>query len=563
MPRKQNLLDKTRWKPTVEKSVRSQHPALPIPEGGAGVQDVIDLWDRDAVAFARSFDIRDKDLNTREFEPSVPQTLMLEYMRDFNRLQVLKGRQMWVTTIVAIWFLRDCVLRPGIRCCVAAHDDRSAVEVGQFYLGLYESNPLLRMLMPLRQSREHKLRFTNGSQIQFGTANSEFWRGSPTQAAHLTECSFFDDLGKTVASLGDSVPKSGRIVMESTANGEGDFYQMWRDPYSMYERRFLCWLHHHEYRSDDAMPSDLTELESEYIRKHQLLPDQASWYVYKLRTRPPDKRYLFDQEFPASAEVAFILSGSKFLKRQVPLPPAVEVRDHGTSRLLEYDPTHQYVAGLDSSMGNDNGDPQALVILDVTAKAVAVTVEAGMPTPEFKMVARSILAEYRDPLTVIELTGGYGLEMCDYMREMGVPQYRTVQVRGVATTLRAQHGWDTNKETRPILYGGIYDAACGPLASRWQIGCLRLAKNLNALCYDKKGRPQAPSGGHDDLSVAFGLALQGVPQSLPPERRNSDPAQYKSKLQLDWERTLAGDTDGPGELSFGKRVPVTALDFWD
>lgn len=478
------------------------------------LQALLETWAGSLDVFSRSFDIRNKDLDTIPFVPTAPQRAVFETIEANKRSFFLKGRQMFITTATVITALRECLFRPGTRVCVAAHDDKSAIEVGNFYVEMHANNPLLRELMPITRNRDHKIVFGNKSKILIGTANSEFWRGFPTHFAHLTEAAMYDDMGATLSSLGNTVPKNGIIVVESTAYGENDFYHMWKDRRSSYARRFLCWKDHHEYRSDDPIPGDLTDDERAYIRTHGLTKQQASWYVDKRRGLPPDKLPMFDQEFPATADMAFLLSGNKFLTRTVRVPAPAQVDASGISRIEPFDAKSQYAIGIDVASGSTDGDFSTVVVGNLTKKSVACTVAVRMAEAEFKYLARKIAAEYGDPTSCIEITT-IGVDTSDHFRQEGVPQYITERVKGMATTLVQQYGWETNPQTRPILFGRIFEASIG--ASPWIIGCRRLVEQLNSLCYNRDHKPQAPKGEHDDLAVAFGLMVMAVPQARPPK----------------------------------------------
>ena len=142
-----------------------------------------------------------------------------------------------------------------------------------------------------------------------------------------------------------------------------------------------------------------------------------------------------------------------------------------------------------------------------------------MPEAEFKYLARRLVGEYGDPTTTIEVTT-IGVDTCDYFRQEGVPQYMTERMKGMAATLTSQYGWEMNPQTRPLLFGRIFEASIGP--NPWTIGCRRLLDQLNALCYDRNHKPQAPSGQHDDLAVAFGLMLMAAPQATSPKQVEVD-----------------------------------------
>lgn len=510
--------------------------------------DLLSLWFRDMVSFAKCFDIRDKELNTIKFEPTVPQKKLFDALDNNLLVQVLKGRQMFVTTGVGLYVLRECLKHPGFRVAVAAHDDRAAVEIGQFYRALHAGNKILSHLMPTVTRGDHKIGFSNGSQILVGTANSEFWAGFPTHFAHMTEAAKYDNLGSVMASLGQTVPRSGRMVMESTAFGDNLYASTWRDERSQFHKLFLSWLDHPEYAIDTARKSDTTDVEQEYIKRHGLDEKQAEWFVWKFRTMPMEERHLFDREYPAAAEVAFQQSGDKFIRNPIPLPPAIKVHQGGISIIHEYSPFNQYVAGVDTASGSAEGDFSTVVILDVTKRSVAATMQVRLPIEDFKQEARKLLTAYGDPVSTVEINS-YGLTVSGFMRDAGVPLYRTEKVRGLATTLRHQHGWETTSATRPILFGSIYEAVCGQ--SRWKVGCVRLVKEINALVYNDRGKPQAPSSGHDDLAIAFGLALQAVPQAHPASQNAKENGPILTPAQLEWQAIKEGRAPFLGKNEHG------------
>ena len=489
------------------------------------VGELVELWFRDIRAFATTFDLRSKDKDYGRMVPTAPQIVLWDALRAHSLVQILKGRQIYATTAVLVWALRDCI-QPGTNWCVAAQTDETAVEIARFCTQLYRGNEALRHILPVVRERDHGIVFANESQIRFGPANSEFWRGGKTHGALCTEAAMYEDLGATLASLGQSVPASGKIILETTAKGENDYYHMWIDPTSRFHRLFLSWSDHPEYSADHPsyptdglreMPTNLTPMELAYLRKVGTLPaDKTLWAINKIRTLPTNKRHLFEQEYPLTAMDAFVLSGDKFIKQPLPLPadplgPMVG----GVLRILPFDPSHQYVAGVDTASGAETGDASTVVVLDLTAKAVAASLEVRLPIPLFCKAAHHLLSSYGMPVTCVEVNS-FGLVVMDELRRTDVPMYLRFTTDGLTLETRERHGWMSTAQTRPILYGNMFSAVQGP--SSWRVGCPRLTRQLNALVYDKGGKPAAPSGQHDDLAVAFGLALQAIEQAHPPQQ---------------------------------------------
>lgn len=525
-------------------------------------KQIIAKWYTNLVAFAVCFMIANKRNETVKFTPSRPQRTMFEILMREKRVLILKGRQMWITTSVAIYALWLCLFKPGSRVAVATQADHTAKEICKFYIKLYRGNALLMQLLPLgRDPSEHAMVFENGSQILFGTANTGFWRGQPTQLLHLTEASDYDDLGQTLAAAGESVDKECQIIIESTGQAENDFCEMWRDERSSYYKRFLCWLDHDEYRSDKPIRGTLDEVEAAYLKKHahRMTKEQAQFWVDKYRSQAPAKRHLVFCEYPSTPEEAFLASGARWLRRAVPTPPARAPDDDGTLRIYSYNPQHQYSAGIDVSAGSSDGDYSTVVIGDITTRKVVATMQVRMPVREFRHFAKKLLNEYHDPITAVEVNFD-GRDLATELREDGIPQYRMPDFGGTSTELKEQHGWRTDSETRPILFGGMYDAVC--VGDPWEVGCFRLVSELNALCYRKAGqstRPDHPKNGHSDLAVAFGLMIQAISQAYPPEERPKPVEKVLTPLQLH-EQILE---TGAAPAFFGDNLPVQRGDFFD
>lgn len=502
-------------------------------------QALLDQWAESPEAFASCFVIADKNAQVVDFDVSQPQRMVLSMLERHKKGALLKGRQMWITTILLVYELRLCLFKPGATVAVAMHSDTNAVLMSDRAEQLYRGNEMLMELMPMVGKNGHRILFANGSQMLFVTANSEVLRSFPVNFAHFSEVRDYDDLGATLASV--KVAPDGWLYIESTAGGQDDFHAIWTDPQSGFAKQFLCWRDHPEYRSDVPLPLPLVDEERDYITRHKLTLREAQWWVKERRGLSPQKRILMVQEHPSTDLEAFLLSGDKFLKRQVPVPPTDPVQPdaRGIVRLHAYDPTHQYSCGIDPAPGSsDAGDPTAIVIIDLTDRKVVLTQEFREPTRAHEDATRALLAEYGDPVTAVE-TASEGLGLCDFLRSAGVPMYHMVAYAGLAQEMLPRHGWRTDVTTRPILFGAIYEASIG--FKPYVLGCHRLIHQANSLCYDKKGKPAAPKHGHDDLPVAFGCALMAADQAMPARKQSPTRLPVKTALDALEEQLNAGN----------------------
>ena len=275
----------------------------------------------------------------------------------------------------------------------------------------------------------------------------------------------------------------------------------------------------------------------------------------KRRGMPSENRHLMQQEYPCTPEEAFLLSGQKFLIRPVPSVPKRQADDSGIIRLYDFDPTHQYSAGCDVASGSETGDFSTIIIGDVTMRKVAASMIIRMPTIDFIKKGRALLEEYGDPITAPE-TGSEGPIVADSWALAGVPVFQMVTITGNEQQILPRLGWRTTPDTRPLVFGSIYEATGG--MDRWEIGDYRLVDELNALCYNKNHKPAAPKGGHDDGSVGFGLMIQAIPQvrqareKVIEEVKDVNPLSYYENLMNSAETDTRRDFfDSPDSWKAG------------
>lgn len=102
---------------------------------------------------------------------------------------------------------------------------------------------------------------------------------------------------------------------------------------------------------------------------------------------------------------------------------------------------------------------------------------------------------------------GPGIAVIEGLRERGYPRvWLTKKWNRLEQGWEKSLGWRTTIETRPIMVKAlqdvIRDGSCG-------IQCFRTVSHISSMRYNNQGKPEAPSGAHDDLAFAHMLAIQG------------------------------------------------------
>lgn len=203
---------------------------------------------------------------------------------------ILKARQQGFSSLILAMFTADFILKENSRSVVVADIDDNASELldrVKFYIKTYEE--ITGTKVPLKYNSKTELyNEAMGSRYTIGTAkNAEFGRSKTITNLHLSEFAFYPNPERIIAGAGQAVVETGRLVIETTANGFNDFKKLWDDCISgarSYKPLF--------YKASDFYPP-------EFLAKKRL-----------------ELKDLFPQEYPESAQEAFLMSGDPYFDKE-------------------------------------------------------------------------------------------------------------------------------------------------------------------------------------------------------------------------------------------------------
>jgi len=290
--------------------------------------------------------IRDKDSNLVPLKPNDPQLIVEEKLNaqwdETGRIRavILKARQEGVSTWVAGRFFKRLHLMAGQKGLIVTDElDRS----GSLF-GIYDRfyNHLPRELKPekIAYGAQKKLGFSHDSELAVRpSTDTAAGRSHTIHLLHASELAFWapTQIRDTWKSLMQSVPGRGsEVIVESTPNGAGGlFHDLWeksQQPGSPWIGIFLPWWILAEYE-EDPLRSEIEAIEQnaddfELRALGEGIPWEGQNYVLSLRKLAWRRRkivenfggdplYLgkdatrdFMQEYPATAEEAFLMSGN-------------------------------------------------------------------------------------------------------------------------------------------------------------------------------------------------------------------------------------------------------------
>ena len=219
---------------------------------------------------------------------------------------ILKARQQGFSSFILALFTVDFLTRPySISICISHRKDSTELlfKKVRFYIESYLAVLAEKRGTKLNQEMVNQFfksdnkgmieNSDNNAMFYIGTAGSKVGgRGGSARNIHFSEGAFYQDTEivtarEIIVATAQQVPQGkGMIFIESTANGEGNFYHFeWiraENHESTYKPRFFGW---REF----------------YTEK---------WVMEKRKEFPTDK--LWKQEYPETAEEAFITSGSPY-----------------------------------------------------------------------------------------------------------------------------------------------------------------------------------------------------------------------------------------------------------
>ncbi len=235
------------------------------------------------------------------------------------RAIILKGRQQGCSTYVGARFYHQTVCNKGVYTFIFAHDSQASRTLFENVNMMYTmSDPSFRPTLGASNAKE--LLFPGiCSGYKVGTAGTPgLGRSKTFQQVHWSEVAYSPNCVEHAAGILQTVSddKGTEIIMESTANGQGDFfYRMCLEAISgasEYELIFVPWYWQPEYRKSNLnfLSDSLSSEETKYLELYEkdgLTVEHLIWRRYKIKEFDNDE-VRFKREYPFNVEEAFYAS---------------------------------------------------------------------------------------------------------------------------------------------------------------------------------------------------------------------------------------------------------------
>lgn len=453
------------------------------------------------------------------------------------RALILKARQQGISTYCTGRVFWKTKYMPLSRSVVMAHDSATSEALFTMSKDVHANlNPMFRpeisktnakeMVFVTRKKDETGEEYEEKRGYRLYTAGSpEAGRGTTPTVAHLSEVAFWQFDEKILAGLFQGIPNAPdtEVILESTANGiSGEFYRLWKTAEAgrnEYVPIFIPWFITEEYQLPAPESWEMSEADLEYQEKYSLTRDQMYWRYMKIGESGPIK---FQQEYPATAEEAFVSTGSNvfdvpILQQMVPSEPIRKLRltegssyfePHFQGELLifrEHKHDEKFIIGADVALGVGQ-DRSRAIVMDSEREVVATYCNDRIDPTRYGELLFYLGRMYNHALLVVE-SNSIGVATLAKLKEMRYPNlYYQTNLAKLENDEGERPGFKTTASSKPAIIGNLKNA----IKNRdIRIPDREIIDELKSFILTDSGKMEAMSGAYDDGVMALAICNEG------------------------------------------------------
>ena len=412
-------------------------------------------------------------------------------IQKYNRIIIMKARQIGFSTAVTGFLYHNTIITPGITSALVGYNNDLTAELLDKIKTFYRTTP--DALKPtIHYNSKYEISFPKvDSKILVLPSTENVGRGYTINNALLTEVPFWEKAEEKLVTLEASVPIGGKIIIESSPGAVGDyFHRMWVSQNDYIKKEYGWWWNY-------------SEEEIETIRRRMNNPRKFN-NNYALEFLISG-RAVFTQE-------AINLQRARVLKLgdKVKLSDGSEHIVRMDDGLVMYKPPekgHFYVIGADCSEGVTGGDFSVGCVVDRTT-GEEVGLWRGLIAPDkFAKVLDKLGRNYNNALLVVEAEA-HGNVVLNVLKNLLYPSlyFRPSRFDTIGNPWSDKLGWKTTKLTRPILIDEFEQATREDTII---LHSKETVDEMTVFVYNDANNMVAMDSYHDDCIFATAIALQG------------------------------------------------------
>jgi intein/homing endonuclease len=353
-----------------------------------------------------------------------------------------------------------------------------------------------------------------------------------------SEVAFWKNAGTIMNGLMQAVGMTGNAIIETTANGVGDYFQKlwkksWNNPDSAWKALFFKWTKFAEYEMDPGPNFIRTEHEEYLIKQHPELNNRKlAWRRWKISETEAEPGFtpeqIFQREYPLTQREAFISSGKsafslKALESYKTKPP-VDIEDGWQ---IWKRPSGYSIMAIDPSEGLENKDRSIIDIYDENLEQVAQW--AGWCDTD-ELGEKALLMAGRYKSYIIPEINSLGIAVINVIKKKYPHSkiYHRESFDEEHKTIVKKLGWRTTTITKARL---VADEAVAIRTHAIKINCAETVDEMMSFIKNGRGGYEADEGANDDRVITAGLAIQAYNDRPPSKRTYSPEEQAKIDIQ--------------------------------
>lgn len=455
------------------------------------------------------------------------------------RVIILKARQMGLSTWVGGRLFSRVSQRRSKRAIVITHHAKSTAALFDMTKRFYKLLPdILRPHDKYNNAREITFDQLDSSYF-VGTAGSDtIGRGETITHAHVSELAFWpkSSAKANFSGLMDAVPNEAdtEVYIESTANGvSGLFYDQWQEAVagrSGFIPVFFPWFIEDGYREKPSEGFQRSPEEHRLVELHGLDDAQLMFRRIKISEKGVD---LFKQEYPSTAEEAFLTTGRPVFhpERVQEMTDAARAEfspevtgaltweplhrkaleghtweDHPRGELLiyrEHDFSETYYIGADVAQGG-GGDSSVAAVTDSRRQLVAIW-RCNRTDPDVFGTALYHLGKmFNEAKIICERNGPGALTNHVLVKTHLYPNFYTeISLDKLRETETEHIGFLTTEKSKPTVINKLVAEIRERTIDIFDPTTL---SELRSFIVTETGKLEAEKGCHDDTIIALALS---------------------------------------------------------
>lgn len=465
------------------------------------------------------------------------------------RIIILKARQLGFSTVAEAMLFHTAATVSNVHCAVIAHTEDSTANLFAMSRQYFEMLP--DELKPMKKnSNAQELRFENPTKNPkekkrnpgllswvrcFTAGGTGIGRSLTLHKVHVSEFAFWPKKKKEILlGIMQAVPNlpGTMVIIESTANGFDEFKTMWDDAVagrSDFVPVFFPWFEQAEYRMLVEPGTQWTEEELALKEAFSLDGEQLQWRRWCIKNNCSGDLKLFRQEYPATPDEAFIMTGRAVFDNEIIMRRRHAVEGITPLRgIFEYDydglrisnirfteradgivriykkpeDRHPYVLGGDTA-GEGSDYFTGHVLDNNTGKQVAV-IRHQMDEDLYAKQMYCLGFFYRWALIGIE--ANYTTYPIKELQRLNYPRQYVRETEDEYThEVKESFGFWTDAKTRPVAIAELVQLM---RETPELVDDYDTLGEMLTFVYNDRRRPEAAEGEHDDLVMGLAIAYR-------------------------------------------------------